>query len=429
MSLYVKEIRGNVNSEITNEFMSTIGNRLGNFLHNSIVNIGMDDKTVSRMISQSLTSGIMAAGINVNNYGIIPLPVIHYLSSFNNGDIQLYITSNHNKIAIKIYSNYEIHLEDTRPISVSGDKVGQLKYVNEYFDKYHDAILKNIDKEVIINKRPKVMLDCGNKYIMPYITKLLSSFGVDNILFSCENSDTNNKGDLLARSENISTLSDVVTTVGADLGISLDNEMDKVVFIDELGDVVKDQTMISIFAKKSLKENPGNIVSSVVSSLALEEVVTQENGKLIKAPVNSILSEAVNSNAVFAGDEPGTYVFPQFQSCSDPIFATIMLIKIISENKPLSQLASEIPEYHRTGFTIKCEHENKSRIIQILKEKLEEKGNIDNTDGVRVDFEDSYVLARPSIFDPILKIYIETKDPSKLPILNREINEIISEIK
>jgi len=187
--------------------------------------------------------------------------------------------------------------------------------------------------------------------------------------------------------------------------------------------------MISIFAKKSLKENPGNIVSSVVSSLALEEVVTQENGKLIKAPVNSILSEAVNSNAVFAGDEPGTYVFPQFQSCSDPIFATIMLIKIISENKPLSQLASEIPEYHRTGFTIKCEHENKSRVIQMLKEKLEEKGNIDNTDGVRVDFEDSYVLARPSIFDPILKIYIETKDPSKLPILNREINEIISEIK
>ncbi|MDD3985409.1 MAG: hypothetical protein PHY59_05910 [Methanobacterium sp.] len=63
MSLYVKEIRGNVNSEITNEFMSTIGNRLGNFLHNSVVNIGMDDTSVSRMISQSLTSGIMAAGI------------------------------------------------------------------------------------------------------------------------------------------------------------------------------------------------------------------------------------------------------------------------------------------------------------------------------------------------------------------------------
>ncbi|MDD3985408.1 MAG: hypothetical protein PHY59_05905 [Methanobacterium sp.] len=328
-----------------------------------------------------------------------------------------------------MYSNYEIHLEDTRPISVSGDKVGQLKYVNEYFDKYHDAILKNIDKEVIINKRPKGMLNCGNKYIMPYITKLLASFGVDNILFSCQNSDTNDEKDLLARSENISTLSDVVTTVGADLGISLDNEMDKVVFIDELGDVVKDQTMISIFAKKSLKENPGNIVSSVVFSLALEEIVTQENGKLIKAPVNSILNKAVNSKAVFAGDEPGTYVFPQFQSCSDPIFATIMLIKIISENKPLSQLANEIPEYHRTGFTIKWEHENKSRVIQILKEKLEKKGNIDNTYGVRVDFEDSYVLARPSIFDPILKIYIETKDPSNLPILNREINEIISEIK
>lgn len=398
MSLYVKEIRGNVNSEITNEFTSNLGNRLGNFLQNSVVNVGMDDTPVSRMISHSLTSGIMAAGINVNDYGIIPLPVVHYLSSFNNGDIQLYISTNHNKVAIKSYSDYEIHLEDTRPERVIGDKVGQLKYVNKYFDKYHEAILKRIDKEVIMNKRPKVMLDCGNKYMMPYITKILTSLGVDNILFSCENSDINGNSDVLRRSENISTLSDVVTTVGADLGISLDNEMDKVVFIDENGDTVKDQTMIGIFAKNSLKEKPGNIVSSVVSSLALEEVVKQTNGKLIKAPVNSILSESVNSNAIFAGDEPGIYVFPQFQSCSDPIFATVMLIKIISENKPLSKLASEIPEYHRTGFTIKCDHENKSKAIDMLKVKLEEKGRIDTTDGVRVDFGDSYVLVRPSIF-------------------------------
>ena len=106
-----------------------------------------------------------------------------------------------------------------------------------------------------------------------------------------------------------------------------------------------------------------------------------------------------------------------------------MLIKIISENKPLSQLADEIPEYHRTGFTIKCDHENKSTAIKMLKDKLEEKGSIDTTDGVRADLGDSYVLVRPSTFDPVLKIYIETKESGQLSVLNREVNDILSEIK
>ena len=429
MSSHVKEIRGIVNSEITNEFASNLGNRLGNFLNKSVVNIGRDDTSVSQMISQSLTAGIMAAGINVNDYGIVPLPVVHYLSSFSNGDIQLNISSNHNKVAIKIFSEYEIYLEDNQPESVAGDSLGQLKYVNKYLDKYHEALLKNIDNEVITNKRPKVMIECGNKYIVPFITQILNSYGVDNILFSFENSDTDTNRGMVSKSENISTLSDMVTTVGADIGISLDNEVDKVVFIDENGATIKDQTMIAIFAKNSLKEKQGNIVSSVVSSLALEEVVNQTNGKLIKAPVNAVLSETVNSNAIFAGDEPGSYIFPEFQTCSDPIFAAVMLLKIISENKPLSKLANEIPEYHRTGFTIKCDHENKFGAIERLKSKLKEKGKIDTTDGVRADFKDSYVLVRPSTFDPVLKIYIETKEPDQLSVLNRGVNNIISEIK
>jgi phosphomannomutase len=430
MSLYLKEIRGNVKSEITNEFASNLGNRLGNFLNNCVVNVGRDDTPVSQMISQSLTSGIMAAGININDYGVVPLPIVHYLSNFNDGDIQLNISSNHNKTAIKIYSDYEIYLEDIQPNRVLGDKVGKLNYINnKYLDKYHEAILKNIDNEVIIDKRPKVLIECGNKYIVPFITQILNSYGVDNILFSFENSDTDTSRENVSRSENISTLSDMVTTVGADLGISLDNAVDKVVFIDENGATIKDQTMIGIFAKNSLKEKKGTIVSSVVSSLALDEVVNQTKGKLVKTPVNSILNEAVNSKAIFAGDEPGRYVFPQFQSCSDPIFASVMLLKIISENKPLSKLSEEIPEYHRTGFTIKCDHENKYKAIQNLKFKLQEKGNIDTTDGVRVDFGDSYVLVRPSNFEPVLKIYIETKEPEQLTSLNRELHDLISEMK
>ncbi|UTB32566.1 MAG: hypothetical protein NKF70_13945 [Methanobacterium sp. ERen5] len=429
MSLHVKEIRGNVNSEITNEFASILGNRIGIFLSpKTVVNVGKDNSPTSQMISQSLTSGILAAGINVNDYGVVPLPVIHYLSNFENGDIQLNVSTDQNKIAIKVYSDYKIHLEDNQPSKVTGNNVGQLKYVNKYLDKYQEAITKTINNLAIQNKRPKVLLECGNNSIMPLITQILDAYGVDRILFNCE---TSNREDtyLESRSENLSTLSDMVKTIGADIGISLDNEVDKAVFMDENGQIIRDQTMLGIFAKNGLKNNPGVIVSSVVSSLALEEVVKQANGKLIKSPVDSVLTESAKYNAIFAGDEPGNFVFPSFQSCSDPIFASMMLLKIISENKPLSKLAHEIPEYHRTGFTVKCDHENKCKAIELFKDKMKDKGYVDNTDGIRADFKDSFILVRPSRFEPLLKIYIETKDSSKLSELNNEVNDIIEQIK
>ena len=425
MSLYVKEIRGEVNNEINNEYASNLGKLIGNFLSpKNIVRVGRDDNPVSQMILQSLTAGIMATGRDIGDYGIVPTPVVHYLSKFDEGDIQINISSNQNKVIIKIYSNYEIHLEPNNPHKTSIFNVGQLKYVNKYLNRYQDKILENINKEAIINKRPKVLLDCGNKSTMPFITQILTSLSVDSILFSCESSSGDNELD--PSTKNISTISDMVKTVGADLGILLNNEVDQAVFIDENGDTIRDQTMLGIFAKHRLNENPGNIVSSIVSSLALEEVVNEANGKLLKVPVDSVLRESIYNKAIFAGDEPGQFIFPNFQSCSDAIYSSIMLIQIIcSLNKPLSELSDKIPEYHRTGFSIKCDHENKSRVIELLKSKLD--GEINSTDGVRSDFGDSYVLIRPSRFDPVLKIYIESKDSNKLTELSQEVNDIISQ--
>ena len=427
MSLYVKEIRGEVNREISNEYASNLGKMIGNFLSpKNIVRVGRDDNPVSQMILQSLTAGIMATGRDIGDYGIVPTPVLHYLSKFDEGDIQINISTNQNNVIIKIYSNYEIHLEPNNPHKHPIVHVGQLKYINKYLDRYHDKLIENIEKEAIINKRPKVLLDCGNKSTMPFITQILTSLSVDSILFSCENSNSNDERELTPNSENISTISDMVKTVGADLGILLNNEFDQAFFIDENGDTIRDQTMLGVFAKYSLNRNTGNIVSSIVSSLALEEVVNQAKGKLIKVPVDSVLRESIYNNAIFAGDEPGQFIFPNFQFCSDAIYSSMMLIQIICAlNKPLSVLAKEIPEYHRTGFSIRCDHENKSHVIELLKDKLN--GQINSTDGVRSDFGDSYVLIRPSRFDPVLKIYIEAKNSNKLSELSQEVNGIISE--
>jgi len=100
----------------------------------------------------------------------------------------------------------------------------------------------------------------------------------------------------------------------------------------------------------------------VIASQSLDETVENGGGKLIKTSVDNVLNEIDVSNAVFGGDEPGMYVFPEFQTCFDAIFAVLKMLEILAlKDTTLYQLTTEIKEYNRTGFTIECEHEKKMK--------------------------------------------------------------------
>ena len=91
-----------------------------------------------------------------------------------------------------------------------------------------------------------------------------------------------------------------------------------------------------------------------MASLSLDEVVSQCGGNLIKTSVNQVLKEVIDNDAVFGGDEPGMYVFPEFQTCYDAIFATVRMLEILArEDTTLSKLTQEIVEYPRTFFTLR----------------------------------------------------------------------------
>ncbi len=99
-----------------------------------------------------------------------------------------------------------------------------------------------------------------------------------------------------------------------------------------------------------------------------------------------------------------------------------------TENNTLSALAGEIREYNRTGFTIQCEHEKKDEIIETFMAKFEHENNINTVDGIRVDLKDSFILIRPSRFEPLVRIYIESKSAKKLQELTETVKKIIENV-
>jgi phosphomannomutase/phosphoglucomutase len=429
MAKYVQDIRGVVNAEISNKFASHLGTIIGNYLGcEQYVLVGRDFYTPSQMIKRSITTGLMSSGINVMDFGIAPIPVIHSNMDFYDASVMISISKSHLRpedINIKIISDHEIPLEQRPGEKVSWEKIGELNYVHDYQDRYINAVVEKAPSKLIKGKGFLMVLDCEEGIKKPFAPDILHKMGCQTILIGCK--DTQFEDSFPEPNpQRISLVSELTTAIGADMGVILDNDRDMAVFIDEKGNRIRDQTILAIFTKYILKENPGSsVVSSVVVSKYLDEIMGNEN-KLIKTSINNVLSSVIEEKAVFGGDEPGMYVFPEFQVCFDAIFATIKMLEIMGkEDSPLSVLAKEIDEYPRTVFTIDCENEKKSQIINFFKNHFELNHEINTLDGIRVDLEDSFILIRPSRFEPLIRVYIESKSCPQLQKLTKSVKDMI----
>ncbi len=432
MAKYVQNIRGQVNIEITNKFASHLGTIVGNFIGpGKQVVVGRDFNVPSQMIKRSLTTGLMAAGVDVVDFGIAPIPVIHYGKDYYNATAIITISKSHLRpedIDIKIFSDHEIPLL-SHAKQVPWDQIGNLQYVYEYRDLYVRAVLKQATTNIIKNKGFLVVLDKKGEVDKPFTPQILKKIGCETVLIGSTNGQS--ASDFPEPSpKRLSLVSELITAIGADMGVVLDNDGDRVVFIDHQGNIIREQTVLGIFTKYALKDNPGsNIISSIVASQSLEEIVADAGGQLIKTSVNNVLNEIDFNDAVFGGDEPGMYVFPEFQTCFDAIFAVVKMLEIMAkEDATLSNLAGEIEEYNRTGFTIECEHEKKDEVIDTFITKFESGNNINTTDGIRVDLEDSFILIRPSRFEPLVRVYIESKSALKLQELTESVKKMIEDV-
>lgn len=430
MSKYMQDIRGVVNTEITNKFASHLGTIVGNYLgQGENVLVGRDSHTPSQMIKRSLTTGLMSAGINVIELGIVPIPLIHFNLEIFDATVMITISRSHLRpedINIKIFSEHEIPLEQRHAEKVSWDKIGHLKYAHNHEDKYLKYILEKAPINLIKEKGFVTVIDCEESPEKPFASQILNEIGCQNIIIGCKETSLANTYPE-PNPQRISLVSEVAVAVGADMGIIFDNDLDMVVFIDEKGNRIKDQTILAIFSKYILEKSPkSTIVSSVVVSKYLDKIIHEQKGKIIKTSVNQVLSEIAENNAVFGGDEPGMYVFSEFQVCFDAIFAVIKMLEILAQkDTTLSNLAKEIEEYNRIVFTIDCGHEKKAPIIDIFKNKFESKYEINTTDGIRVDLDDSMILIRPSRFEPIIRVYLESRSAEKLQQLTASVKSMI----
>jgi len=431
-------IRGVVNDDMNCDLALNIGKAWGTYLKKTInrpkVAIGTDARLSNHMLKNAISAGLIATGCDVVDVGLVPTPTLQYTVKEKDFDSGVIITASHNppqfngikgvagdgtEFSKDVEEEIEkIYFEES--FSLAGWKnVGKLFSWDGAIDLYINGILNAIDADLIKEKQFHVVLDCGNGAGSLVAPILLKKLGCKITELYCEPDGTFPGHNSEPIPENLSELIKKVPEVKADLGVAQDGDADRAIFIDEKGNYIWGDKTLALGAKYATMENGGIAVTPVTTSSCFDDVVKENNGKVIHTAVGSpiVARVMIENDSVFGGEENGGLIFPELQYCRDSAMSIAKILEIMArESKKLSELIKEIPKYEVYKTKMPCPHDKKEIVMKMLTEQTKDDNNVikvDETDGVKLYVEDGWVLMRPSGTEPIFRVYSESKDKNR----------------
>ena len=397
--------------------------------------IGKDTRISGDMLEASLIAGICSTGVNVYQAGVIPTPAVAVLTRMLNCMAGVVISASHNPYqdnGIKFFSPLGTKLPDEMERAIeevienglmdipnpTGANVGRVIPYDEAADKYAHFIQSKVDGDF---HGIRVVADCANgaaSYIAP---KLLRSLGADVVAISCMPDGINiNDG---CGSTHLEQLRKAVVREEADLGIAYDGDADRLLAVDEEGNVVDGDKLLLIFGnyldkEGLLKEN--TIVITVMSNLGLKVACKERGIQTLETAVGDryVIEGMKESGAVLGGEQSGHIVFGMDNTTGDGILSSVKLFQILKQSKrKLSALANEMEQYPQILINVPVKQK------QGWENKAEIKAAIDKAEAELGDT--GRVLVRASGTENLLRVMVEGKKQEQIERLANEIADVV----
>ena len=437
-------VRGVVNDDLTPEFAYDIAGAIARYaeeLNIRSVALGTDTRDTGDMIVSATASAFMEHGLDVDYLGASPTPAIQLYVKKNEG-MGVVITASHNPpqfngIKCIAPDGTELPREEEEKIEgfyFSGDfavkdtvKYGRFRH-RDANREYIKAVVDTVDAESIKKKNFRVVLDCSNGasvYTSPYILREFST-GLTTLNAQPDGHFSGHESEPLP--ENLTHLIQAVKDSDAELGIAHDGDADRVVFVDEKGNYITGDRSLAIIAAYLIEKNGGGVaVTTVSTSLMVEEMVKRAGGKVIYTKVGApvVARKMIESGAIVGGEENGGIIISGHQVCRDGAMAMATLLEILAKTgRSLSELVAELPEYHQVKLKVHCPEEIKEKVM----DELRTMEDADTTDGVKFNGEDWWVLIRPSGTEPIYRVYAESKSRDEAEALGEKYRRILESV-
>tara|TARA_B100001179_G_scaffold129599_1_gene92926 strand:+ start:435 stop:1817 length:1383 start_codon:yes stop_codon:yes gene_type:complete len=423
------DIRGIVGKDLTPASVTSIGKAIGTYIrrgNGKNMVLGRDVRSSSVEFCNILAKALNSTGCNVIDIGMVPTPVLYFALHHFNADGGVMITGSHNppefngfKISQGFHSLYGEKVQELKGlIEVNDFEVGtgitqQQPVLAEYMEKIC-SILE-------IPRKIKVVVDGGNGCFGIVGPDLLKKLGQTPIeLFSEPDGTFPNHHPDPTVSEHLTDLIEKVRLENAELGIGFDGDADRIGVVDEKGNILWGDQLLTIFARDILSRNPGaTIVGEVKCSQNLYKDIKKHGGVPVMAAAGHSLikNKMRETGALLAGEMSGHICFADnYYGFDDAIFAACRVLQIVAQsNKKVSEMLADLPE---TAYTpeirIDCPDDQKFKIVRELTEIFREKYEVIDIDGVRVNFDDGWALIRASNTQPVLVLRLEAVTKERL---------------
>jgi len=420
-------IRGKVDENITPELAMNVGKALATYIggknHNIV--IGYDTRVSSEMLENSIVAGILRCGSDVLRLGMVPTPLVGYATMKLKADAGIMITASHNTAeynGIKLWNNNGMAYTPEQERNIEKiinnqdfkeeewSDIGEIREIKYLISVYMDELVSRVN----MKKPIKVVLDCGNGAASLISPIIFRKAGCNVISLNCQPDGFFPGRNPEPNQENLKELMRVVKTTKADLGIAHDGDADRMIAVDEKGNMADFDKTLALVSSMT----KGKVVTTVDASVCVEECVKKVGGEVIRTKVGDVhVAEAIAAHdASFGGEPSGTWLHPDFCMCPDGILSGLKLAEIVTELGPLSKLLGDIPSYPTIRDKIICDNMDKDRIMESVRDNLHREFNevadVNYIDGVRITLADgSWVLVRPSGTEPYIRITLEAKTP------------------
>ena len=407
--------------------------------------IGRDARISGEMIQNLVMNTLIGMGIDVIDLDLSTTPTVEIAVPLEHADGGIILTASHNPKqwnALKLLDQKgeflnSIHCQRVLDIAESNsiefasvDDLGVITKNHAYFDIHIDTVLdlEYVNTKAISGCKFKVVIDAVNSTGGIAIPLLLERLGVEPIKLHCEpNGHFPHNPEPLKK--HLTDLSEKVVASGADFGIAVDPDVDRLAFMDENGVMFGEEYTLVACADHILSHKPGNTVSNLSSTRALRDVTQKYGGTYTASAVGevNVVNAMKSSNAIIGGEGNGGIIYPKSHYGRDALVGVALFLSLLAERKiAVSTLRASYPSYFMSKKKIDLiPTTDVDKILAAIKVKYDQE-EISTIDGVKIDFPNKWVHLRKSNTEPIIRIYTEAPTQEAADNLA---NKIINEIK
>lgn len=423
-------VSGLANVDITPEFAVKLGAAYASTLElGSQVMVARDQRTISRMVSRSIISGLMSVGINVQNLEATAIPVSRFVAPTLSvaGGIHVRLhpeRSDH--ILVEFFDSNGINISKAQEKKIEGayfkedfrrariGEIGSISFPNRITEIYATGFEQRLNAEAIQYSSSKVVIDYVYGVSGAVLPVLLNKFGCDAVVLNASLSQIAPSAD--DREGFLNQLGRVVEALKANLGVQVSANGEQLILVDESGSPIRDELLTALMVDTILTANPrGTVVVPVNASSAVEQIARRHDGRVIRTQANpTALMEACHENpgVVLGGSSETGFIFPQLHPGFDAMFCIAKLIEMLTlQEKSLGQIRTDMPRVYHRSQVVRCPWNMKGALMRHLVETHPSE-DLELIDGVKVvnHQHDSWVLILPDAGEPLVHIFADGSD-------------------